>query len=57
MNMMVIIKPNINFLTVNFTIPFCTPLKTKIDISNKSNIIGVGTISPLFLHQLKPPLV
>jgi hypothetical protein len=57
--MIVIIKPNINFLTVNFIVPFCTPLKTKIDIINKSNIIGVGTvgtISPLFLNQLKPPL-
>lgn len=49
--MIVIIKPNINFLKVNFILPFCTPLKTKIDNSNKSNIIGVGTISPLFLHQ------
>lgn len=55
--MIVIIKPNINFLTVNFIVPFCTPLKTKIDINNKSNIIGVSTISPLFLYQLKHPLV
>ncbi len=49
--MIVIIKPNINFLTVNFIVPFWTPLKPKIDISNKSNIIGVGTISPLFLYE------
>ncbi len=42
--MIVIIKPKRNILTVNFILPFCTPLKININISNMSNIIGVGTI-------------
>lgn len=42
------INPNINFLAVNFMLPFFTPLKSKIDISNMRKKNGVDTISPQF---------
>lgn len=52
-HMIAIINPNKIFLKVPFILPFCLPLKINTNISNMSNIIGVGTVSPLFLHPLK----